>query len=128
MSSHDYLLLLGSDAADAGQLEIARRHLQASGRITAASAVVHGPSVVDGDERCYFNQALRVSSALPRAGFAVTLKAIESAMGRGTVAGCLIDIDLAAEYGHDDAFVWQAADKLVHPLFVRLSAQLRPLD
>ena len=42
-------------------------------------------------------------------------------------AACAIDLDLAREYGADDALRWENPAKLEHPVFVDLAAQVAPV-
>ncbi|MFT4198807.1 MAG: 2-amino-4-hydroxy-6-hydroxymethyldihydropteridine diphosphokinase [Pseudoxanthomonas sp.] len=125
MNAHRYVLLLGSSVAE----ELLRRAVEAlagAGAVEAVSDVVHGPSVVAGDGRHFFNMAVRLRSALDRAALLPTIKRIERELGRAPgAAQCAIDIDLAMELDAHGRVLWEAPDKLAAPLFRRLAGAVR---
>lgn len=128
MSLHRYLLILGSGADGEAQLARARAALADEGWILALSPVVIGASVVAGDPHRYANQAMLLETALERSAFNARLKALEAGLGRRPEdAACAIDLDLAREYGADDALCWENPAKLEHPLFMDLAAQVAPV-
>lgn len=121
MSAHRYVLLLGSSVS-VDALQRAAEALAGEGVVEAATAVVHGPSVVAGDARHFFNQAVRLCSGLDRTALVPRLKQIERLLGRiPGDAQCMLDIDLAMELDQDGQVTWQAPEKLAAPLFRRLA-------
>lgn len=125
MNPHRYLLLLGTATNEEGRLRQARDALKSRGRILARSGVVHGPSVVEGDATQYANQAVLLSSDLPREDFAQWLKQLEIRLGRSPEqATCVIDIDLVGECDAGGAMLWQNEAKLDAPLFRELAAKV----
>lgn len=125
LNTHRYLLLLGTATDEEGRLRQARDGLKRHGRILARSGVVHGPSVVQGDATHYANQALLLSSGLPRTEFAEWLKSLERQLGRKPEqAACVIDIDLVGECDAAGAMTWQNDAKLEAPLFRDLVAKV----
>lgn len=131
VSKHRYLLLLGTNGADESPLRQARHRLGESAALLRESQLVHGPSVVPGDQHHYINQAVLIETAQARDELAATLKRLEDELGRRRDGDhCLIDIDLVAECDPQDRAFWQNPDKLAHALFRDLAAQVlqTPLD
>lgn len=127
MSVHHYLLILGSGIDGERQLARARERLRAEGTVLALSPVIVGPSVVAGDPHRYANQAMLFAVSLARAPFNGLLKRIETDLGRQPGGeACAIDLDLAREYDIDGGLQWENPDKLAHPVFRGLAAQVTP--
>ncbi|WDS35432.1 2-amino-4-hydroxy-6-hydroxymethyldihydropteridine diphosphokinase [Pseudoxanthomonas sp.] len=121
MSTHRYVLLLGSSLASPQVLQLAREQLSTHGLVEAVSRCVEGPSVSTDDGRRFHNQALVLATGLANDALLPSLKLIEADLGR--VPGerqCVIDIDLACECDAHGIVLWRDDAKLAHPLFVSL--------
>lgn len=127
MDAYRYLLLLGTDTDDESWLRQAQMRIGESAKLLRESKLVHGPSVVPGDDHHYINQALLIETTQSRGGLAALLKRLEDELGRRRDGdACLIDIDLVAESDAQDRVIWQNPDKLAHALFRELAGQVVP--
>ncbi|SEM38676.1 2-amino-4-hydroxy-6-hydroxymethyldihydropteridinediphosphokinase [Pseudoxanthomonas sp. GM95] len=120
MKTRRYVLLLGSSLDSPQVLRLAIETLSAQGLVEATSRCVEGPSV-SGDARRFHNQAIVFASGLANDALVVSLKKIETELGRVPGdAQCVIDIDLACECDAHGIVLWRDDTKLGHPLFVGL--------
>lgn len=121
MSTHRYVLLLGTSLESPQVLRLAIEQLAAQGVVEVISKVIEGPSVSAGDDRRFHNQALVLATGLANDALVPVLKSLEAGLGR--VPGhrdCVIDIDLACECDAHGIVLWRDNAKLAHPLFVSL--------
>ncbi len=120
---------LGSNLGDReANLSEARRRLNESGRITAASSIYETePWGVDPGQPDYLNQVVALASPLPPAGLLELLLTIERDMGRVRAApgdSRLIDLDLLL-YG--DEVIDEPGLTLPHPGMSERAFVLTPL-
>lgn len=125
MSSHRFVLLLGSGTDHEDRLEEACVRLQRLGDILSQSVRVHARSVLPEEAHSYVNQALLIETAMAREVLSIELKSLEAALGRRAGDGvCVIDIDLVCECDGEGAVLWRNPEKLEHALFRELVAQV----
>ena len=120
---------LGSNLGDrAANLAEARRRLNESGQIVAASSIYEtDPWGVDPGQPVYLNQVVSIATPLPPADLLMVLLRIELDMGRvrtGPGAPRLIDLDLLL-YG--DQVIDEPGLTLPHPRMCERAFVLVPL-
>jgi 7,8-dihydro-6-hydroxymethylpterin-pyrophosphokinase len=90
-----WLLLLGAEARYDDALDLACGHLATLGELRLLTGI-RLTDAADGSGRRYRNRLVSVASDSPRDALVDACKRIERALGRGTLDGVPLDIDLLA--------------------------------